>query len=188
MLTSPLIKREGKLVEVSWDEALNYIINNLSKYNGKLFGAISSARCTNEDNYILQKFTRVVMGTNNVDNCARSCHAPSVAGLATSMGSGAMSNSIDEITNSNCILSIGTNTTSSYPVISMRVLQAIKNGTKLIVIDPREIELSKHAEIFLKPYPGTDVALLMGMMRVIVDEDLLDHEFVEERCEDFLNL
>jgi formate dehydrogenase (NADP+) alpha subunit len=184
-LTSPLIKRGEKFVKVSWEEALDHIANNLSKYKGKNFGAISSARCTNEDNYILQKFTRVVMGTNNVDNCARSCHAPSVAGLATSMGSGAMSNSIDEIGDAACILAIGTNTTSSYPVIGMRIIQAVNNDTKLIVIDPRGIELSKHANIYLKPYPGTDVALLMGMMKVIADEELLNKEFVEERCEDF---
>ena len=184
-LTSPLIKRNGEFEEVSWDEALDFIAQNLEKYRGDTFAAISSARCTNEDNYALQKFTRVVMGTNNVDNCARSCHAPSVAGLARSMGSGAMSNSIDQIPDADCLFIIGTNATASYPVIGMRMIEAAKKGKKLIVADPREIQLSKYADVFLKHNPGTDVALLMGMMRVIVDEGLYDSSFVDERTENF---
>lgn len=184
-LKSPLIKRNGQFEEVTWDEALSYVAENLSKYGSEEFGAISSARCTNEDNYVLQKFTRVVMGSNNVDNCARSCHAPSVAGLAGSIGSGAMTNSIDEIADAGCLLVIGTNPTCSYPVISMRIVEAVKNGAKLIVADPRTISLCKHAELVLNHNPGSDVALLMGMMKVIVDENLFDEEFVKERTENF---
>ncbi len=184
-LNSPLIKRNGRFEEVGWDEALDFIEENLKKYNGNDFATISSCRCTNEDNYAAQKFTRVVMGTNNVDNCARSCHAPSVAGLAQTLGSGAMTNSVAEITDADCLFIIGTNATSSYPVIGMRMIKAAKNGAKLIVADPREIELSKHADIHLKHKPGTDVALLMGMMRVIVDEVLFDSSFINERCENF---
>lgn len=184
-LKSPLIKRNGIFEEVSWDEALDYIAENLSKYESHEFGSISSARCTNEDNYVLQKFTRVVMGSNNVDNCARSCHAPSVAGLAETMGSGAMTNSIDEIADANCLFVIGTNPTSSYPVIGLRIVEAVKNGAKLIVADPRNIDICKHADIVLNHKPGTDVALLMGMMKVIVDEDLCDAKFIDERCENF---
>ncbi len=184
-LKSPLIKRDGIFEEVSWDEALNYVAENLSKYEGYEFGAVSSARCTNEDNYVLQKFSRVVMGSNNVDNCARSCHAPSVAGLAESMGSGAMSNSIDEIADTQCLFVIGTNPTSSYPVIGLRIVEAVNNGAKLIVADPRKIDLCKHADIVLNHKPGTDVALLMGMMKVIFDENLIDIKFIDERCENF---
>ncbi len=184
-LTLPLIKRNGTFEEVSWDEALEFIANNLEKYMGNDFAAISSCRCTNEDNYVAQKFTRVVMGTNNVDNCARSCHAPSVAGLSETLGSGAMSNSVDEIEDAKCLFIIGTNPTESYPVIGMRMVKAAKKGAKLIVADPREIEISKHAQMHLNHKPGTDVALLMGMMRVIVDEGLHDQEFIDERCENF---
>lgn len=184
-LKLPLIKRDGKFEEVSWDEALEFIAENLKKYKHGDFAAISSCRCTNEDNYVAQKFTRAVMGTNNVDNCARSCHAPSVAGLSQTLGSGAMSNSVGEIADSKCLFIIGTNPTESYPVISMRMVEAAKKGAKLIIADPREIELTKHACLHLDHKPGTDVALLMGMMRVIVDEGLQDQEFIDERCENF---
>ncbi|HML06327.1 MAG TPA: formate dehydrogenase subunit alpha, partial [Methanobacterium sp.] len=184
-LTSPLIKRNGKFEEVSWDEALDFISKNLKKYHGNDFATISSCRCTNEDNYVAQKFTRVVMGTNNVDNCARSCHAPSVAGLSQTLGSGAMSNSVDEIRDSECLFIIGTNPTESYPIIGMRIVEAAKKGAKLIIADPREIELTKHAYLHLNHKPGTDIALLMGIMRVIVDEGLQDQEFIDSRCENF---
>jgi len=184
-LKLPLIKRNDEFEEVSWDEALEFIAENLEKYKEGDFATISSCRCTNEDNYVAQKFTRAVMGTNNVDNCARSCHAPSVAGLSQTLGSGAMSNSVDEIAHSKCLFIIGTNPTASYPVISMRMVEAAKKGAKLIIADPREIELTKHAYMHLNHKPGTDIALLMGMMRVIVDESLHDQQFIDERCENF---
>jgi formate dehydrogenase major subunit len=184
-LKKPLIKQNNKFVEVEWNEALDYVAEKLSKYKGDNFAAISSARCPNEDNYMVQKFTRAVMGSNNVDNCARSCHAPSVAGLAQIFGSGAMSNSIDEIKDAACLFVIGTNPTSSYPVIGLRIIEAVKNGAKLIVADPRNIELCKYADIVLNQIPGTDVALLMGIMKVIVDEGLMDEKFIEERSENF---
>ncbi|HMK54105.1 MAG TPA: formate dehydrogenase subunit alpha [Methanobacteriaceae archaeon] len=184
-LKKPLIKKNGKFVKVEWDEALEFAAQKLSKYKGDSFAAISSARCTNEDNYTLQKFTRVGMGTNNVDNSARSCHAPSVAALAESLGSGAMSNSIVEITNSKCLFLIGTNPVQSYPVLSMRIMDAVKNGATLIVADPRNTEIASHADLFIQHNPGTDVALIMGIIRVIVDEKLIDLEFIQNRCEDY---
>jgi formate dehydrogenase alpha subunit len=146
---------------------------------------ISSAKCTNEENYVAQKFARAVLGTNNVDHCARLCHASTVAGLAQSFGAGAMTNSIDEIRHAKCILAIGTNTTDAHPVIGMEVKQASRNGTRLIVANPREIELVQYADLWLQQSPGSDVALLMGMMKVIVDENLHDKDFIEERCENF---
>jgi formate dehydrogenase (NADP+) alpha subunit len=184
-LTKPQIKRNNTFEEVEWDEALDYVARKFSEYKPEEFAAISSARCPNEDNYAVQKFTRAVMGTNNVDNCARSCHAPSVAGLAQIFGSGAMSNSIDEIKDSACLFVIGTNPTASYPVIGLRIVEAVKNGAKLIVADPRNIDLCKHADIVLNQVPGTDVALLMGIMKIIVEEELLDVNFIKERCENF---
>ncbi len=183
-LMKPLIKKEGQFVEVEWDEALELAAQKLSIYKGDSFAAISSARCTNEDNYIMQKFTRLVMGTNNVDNSARSCHAPSVAALAKSLGSGAMSNSIDEIPQAKCLFLIGTNPTDSYPVLSMRIMDAVRNGAKIIVADPRDIDMVRHADVTIQHNPGTDVALIMGMIRVIIDEGLMDSEFIQKRCED----
>jgi formate dehydrogenase alpha subunit len=125
------------------------------------------------------------MGTNNIDNSARSCHAPSVAALAQSLGSGAMSNSIDEIPNSECLFLIGTNPFQSYPVLSMRIMDAKRNGARIIVADPRKTELASHADIFLQHNPGTDVALIMGIIRIIVNKGLSNTDFIQDRCENF---
>jgi len=184
-LTSPLIKQGGGFVEASWEEALDLIASKLAGYKGEQFATISSAKCTNEENYIIQKFARAVMGTNNIDHCARLCHAPSVAGLAQSFGSGAMTNSINEIEGTACIFAIGTNTTASHPVIGLKVKRAVQNGARLIVANPRRIDLCRFADLWLRHRPGTDVALLMGMMQVIVDEGLLDSTFIEQRCQNF---
>jgi formate dehydrogenase alpha subunit len=184
-LKLPLIRQDGKLVTATWEEALDLVVSKLAKYKGDQFAAIASAKCTNEENYLIQKFARKVMGTNNVDHCARLCHAPSVAGLAQSFGSGAMTNSINEISNAACILAIGTNTTETHPVIGLQIKKAVRDSAKLIVANPRRIDLCRIADLWLQHRPGTDVPLLMGMMRVIVDEGLQDQAFIDERCEDF---
>jgi len=184
-LTTPLIRKNGELKQASWDEALELAAAKLREYTPKEVAFIASAKCTNEENYIMQKFARVVLGTNNIDHCARLCHAPTVAGLVQSFGSGAMTNSIEEIEDAACILAIGTNTTVSHPVIGLRVKKAAQNGARVIVANPRDIDLCRFADLWLRLRPGTDVALLMGMMRVIVDEGLLDSSFIEQRCQDF---
>ena len=183
-LTTPLIKKNGKLVKATWDEALTLIAKKLGKYKGNKFALLASAKATNEDNYALQKFTRAVMGTNNVDHCARLCHAPTVAGLKQSFGSGAMTNNTQDIGKAKCIFAIGTNTTDAHPIIALQVKYAAKKGT-LIVANPRKIDLVRHAKIFLQHNPGSDVALMMGMARVIVDEKLLDKKFIESKTEGF---
>ncbi|MBW1698869.1 MAG: formate dehydrogenase subunit alpha [Deltaproteobacteria bacterium] len=184
-LTSPLISKNGSFSEASWDEALDLIATKLSKYKGEEVAVISSAKCTNEENYLIQKFARVVLGTHNVDHCARLCHASTVAGLAASFGSGAMTNSIGEISGAASILAIGTNTTETHPVIGIKVRKAAEDGAKLIVANPREIDLCRIAHVRLRHRPGSDVALLMGMMRVIFEENLHDPTFIAERCENF---
>ncbi|MFW6150237.1 MAG: formate dehydrogenase subunit alpha [Chloroflexota bacterium] len=184
-LTSPLIKRNGTLERASWDEALELVATRLGSYAAEELAVISSAKCTNEENYLVQKFARAVLGTNSVDHCARLCHAPTVAGLVQTFGSGAMTNSIGEIGDAACVLAIGTNTTETHPVTALEVKRAVRNGARLIVANPREIDLCRFASHFLQHRPGTDVALLMGMMRVIVEEGLADREFVTERCENF---
>ncbi len=184
-LTTPLIKKNGRFVEASWDEALDLIAEKLSSYKGDSFAALSSAKATNEDNYVMQKFVRAVMQTNNIDHCARLCHAPTVAGLAQSFGSGAMTNSISEIINAGSIFAIGTNTTYAHPVISFEMKKAVKKGAKLIVANPKEIELCEYADIFLQHRPGSDVALMMGMARIIYEEGWWDKEFVKEHTENF---
>ncbi len=184
-LTTPLIKKKGGFIQATWDEALNLIVKKFSENKKTKFAALSSAKCTNEENYIFQKFTRSVMGTNNVDHCARLCHAPTVAGLVQSFGSGAMTNSIGEISNAGTIFAIGTNTTSAHPVIALQIHQAVQKGSRLIVANPKRIELCRCADLFLQHRPGTDVALMMGMARVIVDEKLFDKDFISKRCENF---
>jgi formate dehydrogenase alpha subunit len=184
-LTTPLVKRNGEFVEATWDEALDIIASKLSGYKPEELAVISSAKATNEDNYVAQKFARAVLGTNNVDHCARLCHAPSITGLVTAFGSGDMTNSIHEIGDASCILAIGTNTTETHPVIGLEVKRAVWQGGKLIVANPREIPLVRWADIWLRQRPGTDVALLSGMAKVIVDEELVDSSFIEERCENY---
>ena len=162
------------------------VAERLKGYSAQEIAVIASAKCTNEENYVMQKFARTVLATNNIDHCARLCHAPTVAGLVQSFGSGAMTNSIDEAESAACIFAIGTNTTVSHPVIGLRVKRAVQNrGAKLIVANPMEIDICRFADIWLRLWPGTDVALLMGMMKVIVDEGLLDSAFIEQRCQDF---
>lgn len=189
-LTTPLIKRNGKFEEATWEEAIEFIAERLNRIRSE-FGAdsiagLSSAKCTNEDNYVFQKFIRACIGTNNVDHCARLCHASTVAGLARAFGSGAMTNSIDEIKNAGCIFVIGSNTTEAHPVIGLFVKEAVvKNGAELIVADPRRIELARFARLYIAQKPGTDVALISAMMNVIMSEELYDKEFISERTEDF---
>jgi len=184
-LATPLIRRNGKLVPATWEEALSLVAEKLGQYDSNQQAVFSSAKCTDEENYLVQKFARAVLGTNNVDHCARLCHAPTVAGLVQSFGSGAMTNSISEIGDAACILAIGTNTSEDHPVIALEIKRAVDSGGKLIVANPRRIGLVDIAEMWLQQHPGTDVPLLMGMMRVIVDEGLADMAFINERCEDF---
>lgn len=189
-LTKPLIRKNGELKEATWEEAYDYIAEKLSvtkkKHGPDSIAGFSSARVTNEENYIFQKFIRTVIGTNNVDHCARLCHASTVAGLATTFGSGAMTNSIDETEFMKTIFVIGSNTTEQHPVIGMKIKRAVRqNGARLIVADPREIDLVKYAVLWLRQKPGTDVALINGMMHVIIAENLLDKKYIETRTEGF---
>lgn len=192
-LACPLIKRNGEFEKAAWPEAINFIAERLTKIktqNGPdSIAGLSSAKCTNEDNYIFQKFMRAAIGTNNVDHCARLCHASTVAGLARAFGSGAMTNSIDELKNADCIFVIGSNTSEAHPVFALNITEAVvKKGTKLIVADPRQIDLVRFAELHLPQKPGTDVALINAMMNVIINENLLDTDFINERTEGFSEL
>lgn len=189
-LTTPLIKRNGKFEKATWDKAIKFVTERLNEIKSQTspdsIAGLSSAKCTNEDNYVFQKFMRAAIGTNNVDHCARLCHASTVAGLARAFGSGAMTNSIDEIKNARCIFVIGSNTSEAHPVIALYIKQAaVRNGTRLIVADPRRIELVRFAQLHLQQRPGTDVALINAMMNVIINENLHDKDFIKARTEDF---
>jgi formate dehydrogenase alpha subunit len=188
-LTTPMIRRNGSLEEASWEEALDLVARRFSKikneYGPDSLGAFSSSRCTNEENYLVQKLARAVFGTNNVDNCARICHAPSVTGLAACFGSGAATNSFDQIEDANVLFIIGSNTTEAHPIVDLKVIAAANKGAKIIVADPRKIELVDRAKVWLNLKPGTNIALLNGMMNVILREGLEDQEFIASRSEGF---
>ena len=190
-LTTPLVRGEdGRLQEASWEEALGLVARKLGRIRDE-FGpnavyGLASAKCTNEENYLFQKFMRAVIGTNNVDHCARLCHAPTVAGLVQAFGSGAMTNSIQDLGSANCFLVIGSNTTENHPVIAKEIIKAVREkGASLIVADPRKIGLVRFASVWLRHRPGTDVALLNGLMNVIIQEGLHDEGFIESRTEGF---
>ena len=138
-LNTPLIRKDGKLVKASWDEAYDLIARKVREtkveYGAESLAGFASARVTNEENYLFMKMMRAVLGTNNVDHCARLCHASTVAGLATTLGSGAMTNSINEVLDSDVIFVTGSNTTETHPVIGSKIRQAIARGAKLIVAE-----------------------------------------------------
>jgi len=189
-LTTPMIKKKGKFIEASWEEALELVAHRFKElkdeYGSDSLAGLSSAKCTNEENYLFQKFIRVCFGNNNVDHCARLCHASTVAGLGRAFGSGAMTNSIKEWEKSDVVLVTGSNTTEAHPVIGYYLKYlATYQGLKLIVIDPRAIELTKYAKIWLRQKNGTDVAWINGLMNIIIQEGLYDEGFVENRTENF---
>jgi formate dehydrogenase major subunit len=189
-LNSPMIKRNGEFEKVSWDEAYEYIASKLTSFKAE-FGSdsiagISSARCTNEENYLMQKFIRTVIGTNNIDGCARVCHSPTALGMQRTFGTGAATNSIDGLKHTNCIMVIGANPTDAHPVTGAKLKQfAMKLDNVTIVIDPRRTEIARYATHHLALRPGTNVAILNMMMYYIITEGLMDTNFVESRTEGF---
>jgi formate dehydrogenase alpha subunit len=183
-VTTPLVRRQGRWEAVSWDEALEVAAQGLARHRGR-FGALASAKATNEDGYVVQKFVRVVMGTNNVDHCTRLCHSPSVEAMLAAMGSGATSNSYQDYEEAGCLLVVGADASANHPVIAVRFRRAVRRGARLIVVNPKRVELCDQADLWLAPRPGTDVTLFNAMARVILDEDLADWAFIRTRTEGF---
>ncbi|VAX18372.1 NAD-dependent formate dehydrogenase alpha subunit [hydrothermal vent metagenome] len=190
-LKTPMIRKRkgGKLVKATWDEALDFVakrLNEIKKKSGPdSIAGVSSSRCSNEDNYVMSRFMRSVIGTNNIDNCARVCHAPSVTGLAAAFGSGAATNSLEEIEGAEVIFLIGSNPQDAHPIISLKIKKAVNNGASLIIADPRKIWLSKYSTIHLPLKPGSNVALINAMLNVIIEEGLTDGQFISARTENF---
>ena len=184
-LTTPLIRKDGELRPASWDEALALVSERLLQHRG-YFGSFASAKATNEDAFVQQKFVRLVMGTNNIDHCTRLCHSPSVEAMLQQLGSGATSNSYSDYEAASCIVIVGCDPSSNHPVIASRMRRAIDTrGAKLIVVNPKRIEMCDRAEHFLQAYPGTDVALFNGMARAILDGGLENRSFINSRTEGF---
>ena len=191
-LTTPLVRNAetGELEPATWDDALSLVASKMGalrdEFGGQSLAAFACARSANEDIYMLQKMARTAFKTNNIDNCARVCHGPSVAGLAQTLGSGAMTNPITDIAqNAEVIMLVGSNPEEAHPVIGMQIRHAVETGTKLIVVDPRDIGLVSKADVHLKLNPGTNVAFANGMARVLVHEGLIDKAFIDERSEGF---
>ena len=194
-IRTPLIKNKetGEFEPASWEKAVAYVAERFmelkKQYGGDALAGFACSRSANEDIYMVQKMVRTCFGTNNTDNCARVCHSATVAGLAKTLGSGAMTNPIYDITHDvDCILLVGSNPEEAHPVVGMQIRQAVQRGTRLIVVDPRSIGLSKDADIHLKLRPGTNVAFANGMMHVMIKEDLIDHDYIENFTEDFEKL
>ena len=188
-LTSPLIRTADGFRQATWDEAIRYVGTRLreirDQHGPDALAFISSARCPNEENYLVQKLARTAGATNNVDNCATSCHAPTVAGLAAAFGSGAMTNSVTEIKDCDVMFLIGANPTAAHPVIGLEMKRALRRGAKLIVCDPRKTWLAQRAHIHIQHRPGSDNMLINAILRHILDEGLADPAFIENRCENF---
>lgn len=183
-ISRPMIRNSGRWQEVSWNEALDTAAEGLARNRGR-FGALASAKATNEDGYITQKFCRVVMGSNNMDHCARLCQSPSVVAMLASLGSGAASNSFTDFEEAGCLMIVGADPPSNHPVIAVRLRRAISRGARLIVVDPKRVELCDQADLWLRQRPGTDVTLFNAIAKVIVDEGLTNLPFVQRRTEGF---
>ncbi len=207
-LLKPLIRKEGvpkglneffdpgnpakMFREASWEEAMQLATGGLQKIKSELGGAglagFGSAKGSNEEAYLFQKLVRTGFGTNNVDHCTRLCHASSVAALLEGLGSGAVSNQVEDVKEAEVFLVIGSNPASNHPVAATFMKNAIKNGKKLILLDPRRTDIARHATHFLQFNASTDVSLLNSILHVIIDEGLTDDQFIAERTTDFEEL
>jgi len=194
-ITTPMIRKSIKdpWEKVSWEKAINYAASEIKriqkKYGFNSVGAISSSRCTNEEVYLMQKIVRAGFGNNNIDTCARVCHSPTGYGLKQTIGESAGTQNFDSVMQSDVIMIIGANPTDGHPVFASQMKRRLREGAKLIIIDPREIDLvdkTPHikADYHLKLRPSTNVATINSIAHVIVEEGLTDQNFVKERCED----
>jgi formate dehydrogenase major subunit len=184
-ITEPMIPNNDGWLQVPWDDAISFtakrLLHILEEQGPDSIGILGSARGTNEENYLAQKFARVVIGTNNVDCCARVCHTPTAAAMKLMIGMGAATNSYNDIEKAQTILVCGANATENHPIIGARIKQAALRGANLIVIDPRRIELADYSTIHLQPRPGTNIPLLNAMAYTIVEERLFDSQFAGDR-------
>jgi formate dehydrogenase alpha subunit len=189
-LTKPLVKKDNTFEEVSWKEALEQVATGFKRLKDERgsdsLAVLGSSKCTNEDNYVLQRFARCVLGTNNIDNGSRLYNAATRTGLGSSIGFPGTTNYLGALGQSEVIIVIGANPVSSAPVVGYAIKRAVKyKNAKLILIDPRQTKLSSFACLWLRPNVGTDVALLNSLAKVIIDEGLLDEEYVARKTDNF---
>ncbi|MFC6764676.1 formate dehydrogenase subunit alpha [Natrinema soli] len=190
-ITEPLVRNDdGEFETASWDEALDRVANELSAIQAEhgvdAVGCLASSKGSNEEAYLVQKFARQVLGTKNIDNCARLCHSTTVAALQQTLGYGAMTNRINEdIGGADAYLITGSNTTESHPVLATRIKQNVRDGADLVVFDPREVGIAEHADQYTRTKPGYDVAWINGLIRYIVENDLHDEAFIDRNTKGF---
>ncbi|WP_435066591.1 formate dehydrogenase subunit alpha [Haloplanus sp. C73] len=189
-LTAPLVRDENdQFREATWDEALDRVAEGLSgvraEHGAEALAMIASSRATNEENYLMGKFARQVLGTNSIDNCNRLCHSSTVAGLSQVYGYGAASVSMADIESTDCYLITGSNTTEAHPVIGTRIKQNVRDGADLLVFDPREVQIAEYATQYSRVNPGYDAVWINGITRYLIENDLHDETFVEERTTGF---
>ncbi|PSP57933.1 formate dehydrogenase subunit alpha [Halobacteriales archaeon QH_7_66_36] len=190
-LTEPLVRNdEGELEPTDWETALDYVADRLTEIQAEhgvdAVGCLASSKGSNEEAYLVQKFARQVLGTKNIDNCARLCHSSTVAALQQTLGFGAMTNRINEdIGEADAYLLSGSNTTESHPVLATRIKRNVRDGADLVVFDPREVGIAEHADQYTRTNPGYDVAWLNGLIRYVVEHDLHDEAFIERNTKNF---
>lgn len=186
-LTQPLVKEDGEFREASWDEALSRVKEGLDgiqqEYGSDAISLVASSKATNEDNYVMQRFAREVLGTNNIDNCNRLCHAATVEGLSDTFGFGAASTGLTALEDTDCYVLVGSNTTEAHPVFGTRIKQNVRDGADLLVFDPRKTQIAEYADQFTRVEPGYDTTWINGMIRYILAEDLHDEEFIAEHVD-----
>ena len=189
-LTSPLIRSGGDFQMASWEQALNLISDEFKRINEKYgpnsLAILGSSKCTNEENYLLQRFARTVLGTNNIDNGSRMYSSPSRIGLGWTIGIPGTTGELEDLERSEVIMVVGANPAVSAPAVGYSLKRAVKyKGTKLVIVDPKETKLTPLAHLWLRPAIGTDAALLSGMSRIIVEERLFDKEFITRRADNY---
>lgn len=182
-LDKPLIRKSGELVESNWDDALDLVASRLQEYKGEAFALLTAPDSTNEEMYLAQKFARVAMGTNSVD-VTSNLYPELTQGLLRALGHGGATNPIWDLEKAGSVLVFNSNLTEDNNVLALPIKRAAKNGASLIIIDSREVELTRHADMWLRPRPGTELLLLGGILREVLDQGLVKEQWVEENCED----
>lgn len=181
-LHTPLVRRDGQLVEATWDEALEVVAARLAEYSGGSFAFLTSSSSTNEEHYLAQKFARTAMKSNNVDQTSNT-QPELTLGLEQSLGHAGATNPIWDLEQSGCILVFSSNVTEEHNVVGVPIKRAARKGTKLVVIDSREVELTRYAHIWLRPAPGTEQLLLGGLLKSVIDQGFQKDDWLAENCE-----
>lgn len=188
-LKYPLIRKDNKFKKISWDKAIKIVANELTRikdtYGKNSIGFFASTKCTNEENYLIQKFARVVIGTNNIDNSARLCHSPTITGLYEILGRSAMTNSYKDLAESDCILIFGNNPAITQPIAFEKILECKKHGGKIVVVDVKKTETAEKADMFVQINPNTDVVFVAGLIKTILEEKLEDTKFIKKRTKGY---